>query len=1035
MRFMNKMTGGQVFFLLLTSVATVAVVLSLLLTDKLAIQLMVAALVSFCLYLAARQFVPPVAYRMRTIRYAIWVFSGLFIVAVGFRSFVDAFVINLVQEFTPNLEVPLAFIEAPTGLILIFIVIMYAITLVCLQEGSPRIPAPYDPHIKVASYRDLQRVFVRNLEFDLARVDEELRWSHAEFISLDAEVDVRNESRRKKRTLDLVSALKENQEADIFVVIGVPGAGKSVALRKCCRDLLDAHSVGERIPVYVNLKEWTSTSKWSATTGPDDDEFSDFVRKNIKNRLPNNMKNFFDEHFDRMVASGELFFVFDSFDEIPGILDVDETSKLLKTTSDVVVRYLQGGANGRGIIASRYYRRPRLGQAKHVQLDVRPFSDRQIASVIRTGPRSDELLHIIYQERLELGSLARNPFSLSLLMDYWKENDWTVPQNQSELYRSYIDQSLKDASDQISEIGLTIPEFHMVMEDISYEMFQKPGHGLEMTVREIRATLENQNADEIIDVLISARLARKASRTQSVSFVHRRFNEYFIVTRWLSGTIEAPLEAIASDGRSRDALVLYSEVADDLEAKRIAQFCWAEISKGLDSAVIQLPVVYCLRFLVEAFRARSSSLEEFRGELSELVSDITQTNDDIMLRKISVEAIGLLPSEGAENALKNALSISNSWIAETAISACRYLPQLPKTVSDRLFQALSDGGPAKALLLDKDLMFALSLSGVFTDLRCRLRMWQIDLSLALLSGFICFLIVFATQGYITTLRLLGGVSVMLMLACLAKFLPDKKEGKLRVSPAGASRVFFRYISGHYLLHNLVFSAFVLFPIFLLLNLGVDLAGVPDSFRTVASKVRYTDVPFLCLVSVVCLVFQMRIGSLFWVLKNEPRYFFYRLFSVHMFWKIVRYGVAPLLILSASFLVISSLSDYQVWIFSIVSVGLLFFSIIVPSLFLVVSFWKKRRHNLDTLRSVKSKFVANRAQIARNFERFDGSQYRLLYAEWIALVSNDPEHLVALSKSNWEGNPWPNEQRPNFGDDPGSILLAQLDGRWLGLEVY
>lgn len=52
---------------------------------------------------------------------------------------------------------------------------------------------------------------------------------------------------------------------------------------------------------------------------------------------------------------------------------------------------------------------------------------------------------------------------------------------------------------------------------------------------------------------------------QRLSFVHRRFNEYFLALAAQQHLMSVELEAITSDRRDRDALVLYVELADDVE--------------------------------------------------------------------------------------------------------------------------------------------------------------------------------------------------------------------------------------------------------------------------------------------------------------------------------------------------------------------------------------------------------------------------------------------------------------------------------------
>jgi len=164
------------------------------------------------------------------------------------------------------------------------------------------------------------------------------------------------------------------------------------------------------------------------------------------------------------------------------------------------------------------------------------------------------------------------------------------------------------------------------MAAISLQMFDEENAGLEISIHKLSVALQIDNIDSIVGVLVSARLMRKAAKTQAVSFAHRRFNEYFLISRWLSGEGEAPLEAIPTDSRYRDALVLYAEVARLDDATPIAEFCWKEIAPfDLDTissdggAEKSLRMIHSLRFLSEAFPGRPDAMESIQSVLSEKI--------------------------------------------------------------------------------------------------------------------------------------------------------------------------------------------------------------------------------------------------------------------------------------------------------------------------------------------------------------------------------------------------------------------------------
>jgi hypothetical protein len=80
-------------------------------------------------------------------------------------------------------------------------------------------------------------------------------------------------------------------------------------------------------------------------------------------------------------------------------------------------------------------------------------------------------------------------------------------------------------------------------------------------------------------------------------------------------------------------------------------------------------------------------------------------------------------------------------------------------------------------------------------------------------------------------------------------------------------------------------------------------------------------------------------------------------------------------------------------------------------------WKDRR----LLKEITNTTNVDRVIIATNFTRFKTGWYRLQYVEWLRDVQIRPKGA------------WP-DKRPFIRYDVASTLLAQLDERWLGLDV-
>jgi Cdc6-like AAA superfamily ATPase len=115
---------------------------------------------------------------------------------------------------------------------------------------------------------DRLTILKSTLKATLDQIDNATRWSDANYVPLQAEVQIIDGRASRRRIVDLLTALRSDQRTRLFLVLGNPGTGKSVALRKLARDLLAESERSARIPVYINLKEWRTDKPWTEADSP-----------------------------------------------------------------------------------------------------------------------------------------------------------------------------------------------------------------------------------------------------------------------------------------------------------------------------------------------------------------------------------------------------------------------------------------------------------------------------------------------------------------------------------------------------------------------------------------------------------------------------------------------------------------------------------------------------------------------------------------------------------------------------------------------
>ena len=907
--------------------------------------------------------------------------------------------------------------------VLVFVLIgLYFVNRVGTDESIMRIhPKPLDEDFPEQGYKEKLKRFCTVLQSRLDSLDEETKWDDYYFAPLEAEVEVVDSRQvRKRKIVDLMHALKADRQSRVILVLGDPGAGKSIALRKLTKELLRETDRTGRIPIYVNLKEWTSNTQWSEQQPPRKEDLRDFVLGSMRSH---NIfaDQFLEEYFSRMLDRGRFFFVFDSFDEIPSVLDVSESSWLTKNLSELISEFFVGQDSGRGIVASRFYRRPKFSSKISATFEIRPFSDLRIhEALMRSGKLREETVEELFTTRSELVPVARNPFSAALIRMYAENSGGGLPQNQLEMYQSYVASRLGQSAEQLTRRGLSSDAVSSAATEIAWSMFHAQEIGLEASVSKLSDLLPHIPVQDVAEVLRYAGLARLGPVSDPrFSFVHRRLSEYFVARRILEDPSIVTFQAIPTDSRYRDALALYCEVGAASHVSAIADFCWSEIEKaplGSTGAVtsLQLRAVHCLRFLRDAFRTRPECLR-FIPDLARYIDEKLSPEGDLLSAKLALETTGLLPEELAEPILVKAFEMGNLWISETALHACRHMKRISTRLEEELAEYLGSIGVLEFLARYKELAFSLSLSDGFraTKRDCQIRI--IDS-----RAFVCGLVSVAVGAPLLFVGL-GSYYLLMSLQRVANRRPTSRTRPMLFFRRRMIIAMVRLQAGMMIIMLAFTHRFggphsvmnphkhSLIPTFVA---GIN-AGIEPGFLLVRHSQAFLLViiyvgigllliPWFEVVVVGRLVLRSMWSAEFW--KGVPLLLRKALLAV------VAYG----LVMGGGLWVAQRFSRFESILFivlgSILLAGFGFtFAIVTWRL------WRDRKRYIEITRAT----VFSRASIAKDLSQLQSHRYRDKYVQWLRDTQVQPQ------------GEWP-DGRPNSGD-VASTVLAQLDERWLGLE--
>lgn len=577
-------------------------------------------------------------------------------------------------------------------------------------------PKEADTEFNTLGYVTLRNEFCTYMVTQLDQYDRDVHWSDSDYRSLEAEVEIdRQGTKRPKVARDLVKAIHDDRTSRAFLLLGDPGSGKSVSLRRLCRELYtQVHRTGI-VPVYVNLREWTGPAE------PTDEDISNFLLQHLKLQSGRAGIRFLETWFAPMLDRGLFFLIFDSFDEMHAVLDCDDASKRLQTISGAFNRFFNDLHQCRGVLSSRLFRQPRGFRGR--RLTIRPFSEIQVHGAMKRWllgqpVDADQILRQLFREKPEFSSIVSNPFSADLVAQFLSNNPGRFPDSYFSVFEDHVSRRLNEDAAGLRELELNPAEVLDGATRIAWAMYQSEEVGLDVEARTLHRLIEDPKLDSLLTALRISRLGRLGGlRTQRFSFAHRRFAEFFIVRKLLTLDTTIPLESIPSDSRWRDCLVVYCGIAPASEARRLAEFTWSTFSKSYadissGDLVAARPAIHCLRFLNEAFRGRLECIDGFRDEISVLLLALL-TNEDLLVSKIAAESLCLITENERETGLTTAVERGIPWISETAIRSCRHHGSISEKTQRVLRKYIGALPTTELFKRFSDLSFSLSLSEGF----------------------------------------------------------------------------------------------------------------------------------------------------------------------------------------------------------------------------------------------------------------------------------------------------------------------------------
>lgn len=574
----------------------------------------------------------------------------------------------------------------------------------------------YTPEIE--RFIALRNIFVEHLDSEVKRLNRESDWNDFYYTQLEAEVEMdpsldldihstKNPiilirsffhvlvssigmSPTSKIQKNLIQAIK-NSNSRAFLIIGEPGSGKTVSLRhlfvEMANKCITSRHKDDVVPVYLNLKHLNVEADIV-----DADKIHTWIVEELRSNQDRTILEFIDKNFEQMLKDGNFFFLFDSFDEIPAVMDAQEEQEVVRNYALALDRFLHSQHQCRGLVSSRPYRKPRtfIGQ----KMEIRPLSNKRIKKALYKYMGQDftlanQIWRELVQSREDMLFVAQNPFYLGLLVRYSKENQ-RLPELHYDLFEHFV-QSRANADEKwLNRFGLTPDELIAGSSVIAFSMTITPHIGLEANTKQLcEATKYAQNKLELLlHALAYSKLGRlsheEPDRPRVFSFVHRRFHEYFCALYLKKNLNIAPFENLSADDRWREILVLLCEVISKDNLIRIFDIARSSFAGGINAnrgTIDYRKAIETMRVLREGFHNRIEDIPiDIRALCSKFIK-IELKLGNLLDKKRALEGITLSDDETVYSILETALNNDSAWLRETALRSCRILRKIPNQIS------------------------------------------------------------------------------------------------------------------------------------------------------------------------------------------------------------------------------------------------------------------------------------------------------------------------------------------------------------------
>ena len=321
--------------------------------------------------------------------------------------------------------------------------------------------------------------------------------------------------RKRYSRRSLAEMLRRGDQLRVAVVLGDPGSGKSVALRRLGIDLARAALENERspVPIYIPLGTFTQED-------PTPDGVAHLVQETAlgdpaEQRLsPDDLRH--------GLSTGGFALLFDGMDEMPRHRFSERFAALREFVDRHPTTICLFACRIGDFLARQF---------KVQQIRLMPFRRSHVAEFLRLflgldGRRARGWARKLLAPDSPLAAMATNPLFLTLVASYVAQHE-AVPRSQAEIFRSFVKPRLNEALEAVG--GTDAVTVEDVLSRVAFAMTVDAGVGTTLPFTE---ALERAEVDESVGapamrVARTAGFVRFEDETGAFRFLHHRLQEFF----------------------------------------------------------------------------------------------------------------------------------------------------------------------------------------------------------------------------------------------------------------------------------------------------------------------------------------------------------------------------------------------------------------------------------------------------------------------------------------------------------------------------